>query len=92
MKIHFHTFRHWKGTTLQYKTKDPWQVKTILDHKSITSTERYIHIPEMLRTSNTKDGYTVKVANTLDEAVKLMEEGFEYHTEIEDNKLFRKLK
>ena len=22
--IHFHTFRHWKGTTEQHKTKDPW--------------------------------------------------------------------
>jgi len=33
-----------------------------------------------------------KVANTLDEAVELMEEGFEYHTEIKGNKLFRKLK
>jgi hypothetical protein len=34
----------------------------------------------------------VKVANTLDDAVKLMEVGFEFHAEIEGNKLFRKRK
>ena len=45
-----------------------------------------------IRSSNKKDGFFVKVANTLEEAVKLMEQGFEYHTEIEGNKLFRKLK
>jgi hypothetical protein len=34
--------------------------------------------------------FTVKVANTMDEAIKLMELGFEFHAEIEGNKLFRK--
>jgi len=38
------------------------------------------------------DQFTVKVANTVDEAIKLMEVGFEYHAEIEGNKLFRKRK
>ena len=36
--------------------------------------------------------FTVKVVNMIDEAVKLMEVGFEYHAEIEGNKLFRKRK
>jgi hypothetical protein len=35
------------------------------------------------------DKFTVKVANTIEEA-KLMAVGFEYHAEIEGNKLFRK--
>jgi hypothetical protein len=38
------------------------------------------------------DQFTVKVANTMEEAIKLMEVGFEYHAEIEGNKLFRKRK
>ena len=38
------------------------------------------------------DQFTVKVANTIDEAIKLMEVGFEFHAEIEGNKLFRKRK
>jgi integrase len=89
MLIHFHTFRHWKGTTEQHKTKDPWHVKEILGHKSIKSTEAYIHLEQMMY-EETNDQFTVKVANTMAEAIKLMEVGFEYHTEIEGNKLFRK--
>ena len=38
------------------------------------------------------DQFTVKVANTMEEAIKLMEVCFEYHAEIEGNKLFRKRK
>jgi integrase len=92
MKIHFHTFRHWKATTEQHKTKDPWHVKMILDHKSIRSTETYIHLEEMLYDGQGYDNFTVKVANTLDEAIRLMEAGFEYHAEVEGHKLFRKRK
>jgi hypothetical protein len=32
----------------------------------------------------------VKVADTIDEAVKLMEVGYEYHAEVEGQKMFRK--
>jgi len=92
MKIHFHTMRHWKGTMEQHKTKDPWHVKTILGHKSIKSTETYIHIEQMLYQGDANDQFTVKVANTMKEATKLMEVGFEFHCEIEGNKLFRKPK
>ena len=83
MQIHFHTFRHWKATTEQHKTKDPWHVKMILGHKSIRSTETYIHIEEMMYNGEANDKFTVKVADSIDEAVKLMEVGFEYHAEVE---------
>jgi hypothetical protein len=63
----------------------------LLGHKSIQSTEAYIHLEEMLY-QDRNDQFTVKVANTMDEAVKLMEVGFEFHAEIEGNKLFRKRK
>ena len=92
MLIHFHTFRHWKATTEQHKTKDPWHVKMILGHKSIKSTENYIHLEQMMYDGDANDQFTVKVANTMEEAIKLMEVGFEYHAEIEGNKLFRKRK
>jgi integrase len=91
LQIHFHTFRHWKATFEQHKTKDPWHVKTILGHKSISSTETYIHIEEMMYL-NQNDNFTVRVANTLEEAIKLMEVGYEFHIEIDGNKLFRKRK
>jgi integrase len=92
MLIHFHTFRHWKATTEQHRTKDPWHVKMILGHKSIKSTETYIHLEKMMYDGETNDQFTVKVANTLEEAIKLMEVGFDYHAEVEGNKLFRKRK
>jgi hypothetical protein len=38
----------------------------------------------------TSDKFIVKVADTMDDAVKLMEVGFEFHAEIEGHKLFRK--
>jgi hypothetical protein len=77
MQIHFHTFRHWKATTEQHKTKDPWHVKMILGHKSIKSTETYIHLEKMLYEGEANDQFIVKVANTLEEAIKLMEVGFD---------------
>jgi hypothetical protein len=40
----------------------------------------------------TNDQFTVKVADTMDEAIKLMKVGFEFHAEIEGHKLFRKRK
>ena len=56
------------------------------------STETYIHLEKMLYEGEANDQFTVKVANTMEEAIKLMEVGFEYHAEIEGNKLFRKRK
>jgi len=39
-----------------------------------------------------KKDYDVKVAETLDEACKLLEVGFEYVTDMDGKKLFRKHK
>ena len=79
-----------KGTAEQHKTKDPWHVKLVLGHKSIKSTETYIHYEKMIYQSEANDQFIVKVADTLDDAVELMEVGFEYHTEVEGHKLYRK--
>lgn len=38
------------------------------------------------------EDYTVKVASTVEEACKLLEVGFEYVTEFDEKKLFRKQK
>jgi integrase/recombinase XerD len=90
-KITFHTLRHWKGTMEYHKTQDPWHVKKILGHKSLKSTEVYINIEQaMFETSS--DDYHVKVAHDLKEACQLVETGFEYVTEMEGSKIFRKRK
>lgn len=46
----------------------------------------------MLYQETNDDQFTVKVADTMKDAIKLMEVGFEYHAEIEGHKLFRKRK
>ena len=68
------------------------RVQIILGHKSSNSTETYVHIDKMLYLSNTNDAFVVKVADELDDAIKLMELGFEFHTEIAGHKVFRKRK
>lgn len=90
-KIHFHTFRHWKGTIEYHKTKDIVHVKTVLGHRDIESTMVYINLEGATFLSNS-DEWTHAVAKTLDEACKLIDAGFEYVTEMDGAKLFRKRK
>jgi integrase len=44
LRIRFHTFCHWKGAMEYYRTKEPIYAKEILGHKSIQSTQVYIHV------------------------------------------------
>jgi integrase len=73
LRISFHTFRHWKATMTYHKTKDILYVKKILGHKSINSTLLYTQL-----ISFEGDEYDVKVAETKQERVELLEAGFEW--------------
>jgi len=86
-KIHFHTLRHLRATKEFYKTKDIMHVKYFLGHKAISSTQRYIHY-----TPFQKDEYHCSTAHNTEEAINLIENGFEYITEMNGTKLFRKRK
>ena len=85
--IHFHTLRHWKGSTEYHKTKDIVYVQRLLGHKNIGNTLRYITLD-----LSENDSFIVKVAKTITEASSLIEDGFLYVTEIEGVKLFKKPK
>ncbi len=89
--IGFHTLRHWKGTMEYHATKDIIHVKTVLGHKAITSTMIYINLESALFLTQ-DNGFTCKVAHTIEEATRLIEDGFEYVTEMEQVKIFRKRK
>jgi len=91
MKITFITLRHWKGTMEYHKTKDILHVKNILGHKAIKSTMIYINLESALFQAKS-DEFTVRVARTLDEACQLLEVGFDYVTDMEGAKLFRRRK
>jgi len=87
LKISWYSFRHWKATMEYHKTKDILYVKELLGHKNINNTLVYTHMVDWK-----EEDYIVKVAASLEEAVKLLEAGFEYVTDWENKKLFRKRK
>ncbi len=91
-KISFHSLRHLKGTTEYHKTHDVIHVQHGLGHRDIGSTMKYIHYEAAIYHNTNTDDFHVKVAETVEEACKLIETGFEYVTDIEGKKLFRKRK
>jgi integrase len=86
-EIAFRSFRHCKATMEYAKTKDILHVKWILGHKKIENTLIYTHL-----VSFDSQDYVCKVAKTLEEATLLIEAGFQYVTEMDGVKLFRKRK
>ncbi len=53
---------------------------------------KYIHLERTLYQANDKDEWVVKAVKTVEEASELIKVGFEYVTEVQDFKLFRKRK
>jgi len=72
------------------KTRDIFYVKYALGRRRIENTMIYVHLARAL--SNYDEDYVCKIAKTIEEARQLIETGFEYVTEIEGVKLFRKRK
>ena len=86
-KISFLTLRHWKATMEYHRTKDILHVMRMLGHKNIKNTLIYTHlIPD------SKEEFICKVAKDIAEAKALIEDGFEYVTDMDGFKLFRKCK
>ena len=84
------SFLHWKATIEYHRTKDILHVKELLGHKSIKNTLKCVHLANAL--SNQSDEWVCKVAKSVAEASKLIESGFEYVTEMDGVKLFKKRK
>ncbi len=85
--IHLHTFRHWKATREYERTRDILYVMRLLGHKNIKNTLIYTRM-----VSFGNEDFVCRVARTIDECTKLIESGFEYVTELDGTKLFRKRK
>jgi hypothetical protein len=71
-----------------HHTKDIVHVQNLLGHRSILNTMRYVRLVNFPN----EDEWTCKVAKTVDEAKTLVESGFDYVTDMEGHKLFRKRK
>ena len=86
-QISFKSFKHWKATMTYAKTKDILHVQHIPGHKRISNTLIYTHLVNF-----ESDEWSCKTAKTIEEAAVLIESVFDYVTEIDGFKLFRKRK
>jgi len=75
-----------------HKTKDPYYVKQLLGHKSLQNTEVYINLEQAIFSERDDSEYTTRIAKTVKGARTLLEAGFEYVTDMNGYKLFRKRK
>ncbi len=92
LKISIHTLRHWKATDLYHKTKDILYIKDYLGHKNIETTMKYITIERQIYCSPATEEFRTRVATTVEEDRELLEAGFEYVTERDGAKIYRKRK
>jgi hypothetical protein len=63
----------------------------VLGHRDLRNILIYINLEKALF-QNADDEYHVKIAQTLEEATKLLEVGFDYVTDMDGAKLFKKRK
>jgi len=87
LRVTLYSFRHYFATMLYQKTKDILLVKRQLGHRRIENTLVYTHLIDFR-----DEEFTVRAAETVEQATKLIESGFEYVTEMGEVKLFRKPK
>jgi integrase len=85
--IRLYDFRHYYATMLYYKTKDILYVKQQMGHKKLETTLIYTQLVNFR-----EEEWTCRVAKSLQEACQLVEQGFEYVTEMDGAKIFRKRK
>jgi len=87
-KIPMKNLRNYSGAQLYYSLKDPIAVMRHLRHKKLETTMHYLRGI----TIGGEEEYTCKTATNIKDATQLIENGFEYITEMEGIKLFKKRK
>jgi integrase/recombinase XerD len=85
--VRLYDFRHYFASTLYDKTKDILLVKQQMGHKKLDTTLIYTQLLNL-----NEDEWTCKGATTVQQATQLIENGFQYVTEMDGVKLFRKRK
>ena len=85
--IRLYDFRHYFASTLYAKTRDILLVKQQLGHKKIETTLIYTQLLNL-----NDDEWTCKATNSKEEAIELIENGFQFVNDIDGYKLYRKRK
>ena len=83
LKIHLHTFRHCKALREYHETRSILHVKRALGRKSVLTTQRYVDIYTKVYGDLLPED--CEIASTIEEAKKLVEAGFDYVCEINEN-------
>jgi len=86
--IRLYDLRHYFATMLYHKTKDILFVKQQMGHRKIETTLVYTQLLQFEK----DDQYTCRVATNTKEDTELIESGFEYVTERDGLKIYRKRK
>lgn len=86
--IRLYDLHHFYATMLYHRTKDILLVKQQLGHKKIETTLIYTQLVQF----SEEDEFYSATAKTVEEVAKLIEQGFDYVTEFDNVKLFRKRK
>jgi len=87
LRISLYSLRHYFGTMTYHRTKDILYTQRKMGHRNLKNTLIYTHLVNFR-----SDEYTVRVGETIHEACKLLEAGFEYVCDMDDIKIFRKRK
>jgi len=75
---------------LHHQTKDMYYVMLQLGHRNIQNTLLYVQLEDALFQGESE--YISKIAKTEQEICTLIEAGFEYVTEFQGSKIFKKRK
>lgn len=90
-RVKFTSFRHWKGTMEYHKTHDIMYVKELLGHKSLLSTQVYVHLEKKLF-EQLQSEYLVRRARSIKGCLALAAVGFTKFDEVGAVHLYRKQK
>jgi integrase len=85
--IRLYDLRHFVGTMTYHRTRDIIYTQRKLGHRNLKNTMRYVQLIDFEH-----EEFTSAVARNLQEACQLVEAGFDYITEMDGNKIFRKRK
>jgi integrase len=85
--IRLYDFRHYFCTKTLRDSNDVFFTMNQMGHKKLTTTQLYMHLVNL-----ESDEWTCRAASTKDEAMSLIEGGFQYITDMEGFKLFKKRK
>lgn len=89
--IRLYDLRHYFGTMQYWKYRDVALTAFDMGHKDWNTTQKYIHLLRIIELSK-EDGWICKTATTPEEIKQLIEADFQYVTEADGLKFFKKRK